>query len=425
MSDSPTRSPGNSNSAKNTEATRRGRRRWLPWTLGGALLALVVAGLWPKPLPVELATVARGDVMVTVNEEGMTRVQHRYVVSSPVAGELQRIEWKAGAPVVAGQTVLARLTTSGADLLDARGLAQAEARVRAAAANREAAVAQAASARAAAELAKSDLARFQALAERKAISTQELETATMREAATAQELRAAEFGAQVAGFEWEQARAALLRGQPETAAGAAEKPLEILSPVSGHVLRVMQESARVVPAGLALLEVGDEMDIELRIEVLSRDGVAIRPGARVIVEQWGGDHPLEARVRLVEPSAFTKISALGVEEQRVYVIADLVDPVAKRPTLGDNYRIEGRVVVWEGKNVLHVPTGALFQRGGEWQIFVLRGARVERRTVQVGRSNGLETEVVAGLAEGESVVVYPGDKIDDGVRVRELTVGVR
>lgn len=384
--------------------------------------------------------VTRGDVLVTVNEEGMTRVKNRYVVSSPVAGQLQRIPWKAGAPVEAGKTVLANLVTGGADLLDVRGRMQAEARIKGAEAGRELAGAQVARAGAAHELAESDLKRFRVLADRQVISAQELEAAAMRETAAAQELRAAEFGAQVAEFELQQARAWLWRGtavpvsSAESTAGAnaaaetaaadsTETPLEIVSPVNGHVLRVMQESARMVTGGMPLLEVGDETDLELRIEVLSRDGVAIRPGARVIVEQWGGAKPLEARVRLVEPSAFTKISALGVEEQRVYVVADLVDPLAQRPTLGDNYRIEGRVVVWEGRDVLHVPAGALFQQGTGWQTFVVDGNRVRRRSVTIGRSNGVETEILAGLKEGERVVVYPGDKIDDGVRVRELSVG--
>ncbi len=439
MSNSPALSVGGNSKRNVGENSRRGRRRWLSWTIGALLVAAVAAGLWPKPLPVEVAVVGRGDVLVTVNEEGMTRVKNRYVVSSPVAGQLERIDWKPGAVVEANQTVLARLTTSGADLLDARGLAQAKARVRAAEANREAAGAQAERARAAHELARNDLTRFRALAERGAISSQELENAAMRETTTAQEARAAEFGARVAEFELQQARAFLLRGQPrvEGAEGAdqtdagggprggGESPLQVVSPVSGHVLRVFQESARVVPGGLPLVEVGDETDLELRIEVLSRDGVAIRPGARVIVEQWGGERPLEARVRLVEPSAFTKISALGVEEQRVYVIADLVDPVETRPTLGDNYRIEARVVVWEGKGVLRVPAGALFQRGGTWETFVVEGGRVKRRDVKPGRTNGLETEILAGLREGERVVVYPGDKIETGVRVRELKVDSR
>ena len=421
MTEKPSSSAGSA-PGKNRNGGNRGRR-YLPWI--GAVLgaALVVAGLWPKPLPVEVATVSRGDVLVTVNEEGMTRVKNRYVISSPVAGQLQRIDWKAGAIVKAGETVLATLETSGADLLDVRGQAQAEARVRAAESNRARAQAQLEQAKAGATLASSDLKRFQGLAERGAISQQDLESATMRDSMTTQQMRAAEFGEQVSNFELEQARALLLRGQP--GGNIDQAPLVITSPVSGRALRVFQESSRLVPGGLPLLEVGDPTDLELRIEVLSRDGVAILPGARVIVEQWGGVAPLEARVRLVEPSAFTKISALGVEEQRVYVVADFVSPVEQRPTLGDNYRIEARVVVWEGRNVLRVPAGALFQRGGKWQTFLVVGGKTTVRMVKTGRTNGLETEVVDGLREGDRVVVYPGDKVAEGSRVREISVVAR
>lgn len=393
------------------------------------LVALIVVGLWPKAQPVEVATVTRGDLLVTVNEEGMTRVKNRYVISSPVAGQLQRIDWKAGAEVIAGETVLAVLETSGADFLDARSVAQAEARVGASEAAREAAAAQRERAAAEAKLAAMDFERLTQLRGQDAISAQEFEAAEMRATAAEQQERAARFSLQVATFELEQARAVLLRGRPDEGVAqesrGAMEPLIVTSPVSGRVLRVFQESSRVVPAGMALLEVGDPTDLELRIELLSRDGVAVQPGARVIVEQWGGMEPLEARVRLVEPSAFTKISALGVEEQRVYVIADLVNPVEERPTLGDNYRIEGHVVVWEGRDVLKAPAGALFQRGQTWQTFVVSGGRVALREVEVGRTNGRETAILGGLNEGERVVVYPGDAIADGVRVREVEVGGR
>lgn len=178
----------------------------------------------------------------------------------------------------------------------------------------------------------------------------------------------------------------------------------------------------MVPSGFPLLEVGDPTDLEVRIEVLSRNGVRIAPGARVLLEHWGGERPLEARVRLVEPAAFTKVSALGVEEQRVYVIADFVDPVEARPTLGDGYRVEARIVTWEGSNVLRVPAGALFQREGVWQTFVFEGGRAQLRTVTPGRSNGIETEIVDGVSEGEAVIVYPGDRVEDGSRVRVIVV---
>ena len=405
-------------SSPSPAANRHPRRRLLPWLAGAGLLALVIVGLWPKPVPVEVATVARGDVLVTVNEEGMTRVKHRYVISSPVAGQLQRIDWKAGAIVEAGKTPLAVLESSGADFLDARGLAQAEARVKAAEAARAAAQAQFDRSAAAARLATADFERLRRLRDEQAISMQEFDAAEMRAIVAQQDERSARFAAQVSEYELQQARALLTRGQT----GTSEEPLVVTSPVDGRILRVLQESGRVVPAGFPLMEVGDATDLELRIEVLSRDGVAIRPGARVLVEQWGGAEPLQARVRLVEPSAFTKISALGVEEQRVYVIADFVDPIEKRPTLGDSYRIEGRIVVWEGRDVLRAPAGAFFQRGEEWQTFVLRGGRAELVSVRVGRTNGFFTEVTGGLKEGDRVIVYPGDRVRDGVRVREQAI---
>jgi HlyD family secretion protein len=184
----------------------------------------------------------------------------------------------------------------------------------------------------------------------------------------------------------------------------------------------MQESERLVPAGFALLEVGDPTDLEARIEVLSRDGVAIQPGARVQLEQWGGPVALNARVRVVEPSAFTKVSALGVEEQRVYVIVDFTDPLEVRRSLGDNYRVEARIETWSGQNILKVPAGALFQRGAQWQTYVVEGKRAVLRTVRVGRSSGRETEILEGLTEGQNVVIYPGDQIADGSRINSIVV---
>ncbi len=393
-------------------------RRRLPWVGAVALVALIVIGLWPEPVPVEVAPVRRGPLVVTVDEEGMTRVKNRYVITAPVAGQLRRIDWKAGAEVEAGLTVLAVIEAGGADFLDARLQAQAEARVKAAAAAREAALAQRARTDSAARLAAAENARARGLREERVISAQEADLARTREETAAAELRAADFAAQVAAFELQQAEALLSRGL----AGGGAEPLVLTSPVSGRILRVMQESARMVAGGFPLLEVGDPADLEVRIEVLSRDGVAIQPGARVMLEQWGGSEPLAARVRLVEPSAFTKISALGVEEQRVYVIADFTDSAGKRPTLGDSYRVEARIVTWESASALQAPAGALFRRGGEWRTFVAEGGRAVLRTVQPGRSNGVQTEITSGLREGEQVIVYPGDKVGPGARVRPLAV---
>jgi HlyD family secretion protein len=390
------------------------------------LVALIVVGLWPRPIPVESGMVVRGPLVVTVDEQGMTREKNRYVVSTPVAGQLRRIDWKAGAAVEAGKTVLAVLESTGADFLDARSLAQAEARVRAAEASREAAGAQRDRATAAARLAAAEFERTKQLRAQSVASAQEFDLAQMRADTAAQDARAAEFALKVADFELQQARAALTRGKaPEPGTNAALPPLVITSPVDGRILRVFQESARVVPAGFPLMEIGDPTDLEVRIEVLSRDGVAIRPGARVMLEQWGGDAPLNARVRLVEPSAFTKISALGVEEQRVYVVADFTDPIEQRATLGDSYRVEARIVTWEKPDALHAPAGALFQRAGAWQTFVIDGGRARLQTIKVGHTNGVETEVLDGLKEGDRLVVYPGDKVFDGTRVTPLVIDVR
>ena len=412
-------------------------RRRLPLVGAVLMVVLIVAGLWPRAVPVEAAVVSRGPLVVTVDEEGMTHVKNRYVVAAPVAGQLRRIDWKAGASVEAGKTVLAVLETGGADFLDARSQAQAEARMRATAAAREAALAQRERAAAAARMFTADFSRLKGLFEKKVLSQQEFDTAQMHADTAAQDARAAEFSLKVADFELEQARALLVRGKAHAADptgspqagsrqdGGGAEPLVITSPVSGKILRVFQESERMVPAGFSLVEVGDPVDLEVRIEVLSRDGVAIQPGARVMLERWGGPEPLRARVRLVEPSAFTKISALGVEEQRVYVVADFVDPVEKRPTLGDSYRVEARVVTWENSNTLRAPAGALFQRGGGWQSFVIDGGRAQLRSVKVGRSNGVETEIVSGLSDGDRVVVYPGDKVIEGARVTPLELGGR
>lgn len=407
--------------AQDSGKSTRGRRwtsAW-PW-LGGIILALlIVIGLWPKAQPVELAAASHGPLRVTVNEEGMTRLKYRYTVSSPVAGLLRRIDLKPGTPIEAGETVLAVLDTRGADLLDARARAQAEAQVQAARAALEQVSAQHQSAAAAAGLAHKDFERALKLYATGAVSRQEFDAAELDNTRAAQSERAAGFALQVVRYELQQAQALLNRGASD--APAAE-PLSITTPVSGKILKVFQESERVVAAGLPLLEVGDPTDIEARIEVLSRDAVAINPGAEVTLHKWGGQQALRGTVRVVEPAAFTKISALGVEEQRVYVIVDLSDPIPSRTTLGDSYRVEADIVVWAGDSVLKVPAGALFQRGHAWQTYVIEGGRARLRAVEVGHGNGLETEILSGLAPDEQVIVYPGDRIEDGVRVRAMSV---
>jgi HlyD family secretion protein len=410
----PAETPFDPTAGDNHQRRRKGWR----WIAGVLLVALIVAGMWPAALPVETAKVTRGDLIASVNEEGVTQVRHRYIVSSPAAGQLRRIDLKPGATVIAGETVLAVLEPAGGDILDRRSRAQAEARVRATRSQVDQAEAQRARAAAALNLAQSKATRQRSLAKQQLVSQQGLDIAINQEATAAQEDRASTFALQVARYELEQAQAVLDRG--DASGDTADALMEIKSPVSGRVLRVMQESSRVVTSGMPILEVGDSTDLEVRVEVLSRDGVAIEPGARVWLEQWGGDFDLEARVRWVEPAAFTKVSALGVEEQRVNVLADLTTPPDQRANLGDGYRVEARIEKARRDNVIQVPAGALFQDEQTWSTFVLNGTTVEKRTVQPGLSNGLQTEILAGLESNDTVVLYPGDRIEDGSRVAPL-----
>ena len=388
---------------------RRPKRRWLPWVGALVVLGLIAAGLAPRALLVETATVTSGPLRATVNEEGKTRIKQRYVISSPVAGQLRRIPFKAGDEVKKDETILAVIDPPAPTILDARSRAAAEARRDAASALVERAVAQQ-------RLAASELERTKKLSAEKTISAQELEVAEFRETAAAKEKSAAESSLRQAEAE--------LAEFATTAPGSANprRPVEVKAPNSGRVLRVFEESTRSVAVGTPLVEIGDPGDLEVVVEALSRDGAAIGPGSRVILEQWGGGAPLEARVRLVEPAAFTKISALGVEEQRVNVVADILAPLEARKSLGDNFRVEARIVIWENQETLKVPSGALFRRGSEWAAFLVTGGRAQFRAVKVGQTSGTETQVLEGLKKGDEVIVYPGDRIKEGQRVQKVKI---
>lgn len=399
---------------------RRPARAWrkrLPYFLGALLLAAILAGLWPKPIPVETAAVARGPLTVTVWEEGQTRIRHRYVIHAPVAGFLNRVELRAGAPIQAGQTVLATLEAEPSGFLTPRARAQAEARVHAAEAAKLFRQAELDRAKAALDLARKEFARADALREAGTISTQEWDAAENRVQVLTRELRAGEFALRVAEFEIAQARAALLEAHRPAADASA--PLRILAPVDGYVLKVYEENARVVTAGAPLLEVGDPRNLEAEIELLSSDAVGVEPGAEVSLEGWGGENPLRGRVSVVERAAFTEISALGVEEQRVKVRVDFLDPMPAGRELGDRYRVEARIVTWHGDRVLQVPAGALFRRGNDWMVFRLEQGRARPRKVEIAHHNGLSAEVRSGLAEGDRVIVYPPDGVTEGTSVTE------
>jgi HlyD family secretion protein len=380
-------------------------RRALLWGGAGVVAAGFLAYTFrPTPIPVEVTAVSRGPLRVTIDEEGRTRVRDRYVVVAPAAGRVARIALDEGAPVTRG-LVVARLSAAP---LDPRSREQALARVRGAEDAERAAAAAVSEARAALEQAARSRARAESLFAKHLLSLEQREMAALAETTAVRRFEAADFTAQAAAHDVEQARAVVAGAA--TGGGAT---LALVSPARGRVLRIPEKSERVVLAGTPLLELGDPTRLEIVVDLLSEDAVKVRPGDRVMVSGWGGDRPLEAHVRVVEPSGFTKVSALGVEEQRVNVIADLDETP---PQLGDGYRVETQVVLWEG-TALKVPSSALFQDGDQWRVFLVRDGRARSGVVQVGHRNPFEVEITSGLAAGDLVIRHPTDKLADGVRV--------
>ncbi len=399
---------------------RRGKRV-VAWVAGLLAVALVVWAFRPEPVAVETARVVRGPLEVTVEGEGRTRVRDRYVVSAPVSGLVPRIALKAGDPVERGQ-VLTVVEPAVPPLLDARSREEQLARIRAAEATRDRAQARAALAETALRYAERELARRRPLAAEGLIPATELDAAEVEAASRGRELEAARSEARTARFDLERERASLAwagaAGAKAGAAAPARGRVQVRSPVGGRVLRVVQESAAVVPTGAPLVEVGDPDDLEVVVDLLSADAVAVPPRAEARIEGWGGGAPLPARVRLVEPAGFTKVSALGVEEQRVNVVLDFAGPEMERAALGDGFRVDVRITVWRAAGVLQVPLGAIFRAGDRWATFVVEGGRARRRLLEIGHRGEHAVEVLAGLAEHEPVILHPSDRVDEGTRVR-------
>ncbi len=381
--------------------------------------ALVVVGLLvlsvrPRPQLVDVGVVHRGPLRVTVDEDGTVRVRERHGVSSPLAGTLSRPELKAGDAVQA-DTVLARLVPVAPPLLDARTRAEVEARARSATDALRQAEASLARARSALELAEHEVERARSLGKAGSISREALDRAEFTASTRSREVEMAARAADVERHDLEVARAALLQTRGE--GPATQQEWKVTSPVRGVVLRVLQESEGVVQPGTPLFELGDLDALEVVADLLTTDAVAVRPGQEVLIERWGGDRTLHARVRRVEPSAFTKVSALGVEEQRVNVLADLTDAAEARVGLGDRYRVQVRVVTVDLPDVLLVSTGAAFRQGTGWAVFTVDEGRAHLRRVELGRRNDTDAEVLSGLTAGQLVALYPGEALRDGTRV--------
>ncbi|MFP1644953.1 efflux RND transporter periplasmic adaptor subunit [Pontitalea aquivivens] len=382
------------------------------------LAGLAVWALWPKPEPVDLAAVTLAPMEVTVEAEGVTRVRDPYLVTAPLTGAALRMPVQVGDPVTRGQTVVAVIRPAEPAFLDARARAAAEAAVTEAQAALRLAEVNLSHAQADLDYAEAELRRNLALSERGIIASRTLEAAAQARDTAAAALQAARS-------ELDLNRATLARMQAQLVAPAPAGPdagpgdccVQISAPHSGRVLTVADPSARLVQAGEPLLTIGDLQDLEIEVDLLSADAVKVAPGALAHIERWGGPDPLQAQVRRIEPAAFTRVSALGIEEQRVRLKLDILSPPEARAGLGDGYRVFVRVVIWSSPQALQVPQGALFRHEGGWAVFRETNGRAALVPVTIGQIQADRAEVLSGLSEGDRVVAYPGNRITDGARI--------
>lgn len=380
------------------------------------MVALIAVAFAPGPVIVDTRLVNTGPFAKTIEEEGKTRVTDRFIISSPVDGFARRIELNIGDTVDKSQTV-ASLEPLRSRVLDPRSQAEAKARIAIAKSALLVTGENTRAAKADAELAASELKRLTTLYRNKTISLGAFQQAQANARRTAAHLKSSEFAVEVAAFELEAAETALRYSAAGNGDIATEK-VAIVTSVPGQVLKVYHKSEGVVKAGEPLMEIGDPGSLEVEVDVLSQDAVKLKPGTRVNFRRWGGDKVLQGRVRVVEPVGFTKVSALGVEEQRVLVIIDITSPITDWQRLGDGYRVEASFVLWENDRVLQIPTSALFRFEEQWAVFVLKKNKAKLRFVSLGHRSGLAAEVLSGLQEQEVIITHPDDSIHDGKRVR-------
>ena len=382
------------------------------------LVAVVIVGFLAfttKPIEVETALVTESDLRITVQEDGKTRIREKYVVSTPVSGRLSRIELRPGDEICGEGQLIAVIMPAEPAMLDARAKAQARSRVEqaTAAVNRSAAAAK--QVQVDLELAKSKFERAKKLVQSNSISRDEYDVARSDYLSLSQSTRTTAFDQEIAKYELKTAKAALLQFSDDE--NVAALPFEVYAPVCGKVLQVFQESATVVNVGMPLVELGDPRNLEMEIDVLSTDAVQIRSGSRLLVNHWGGKRPLTGIVRVVEPAAFTKISSLGVEEQRVNVIADFDESNEGLDSLGDGFRIEAEITVKEITGVLQVPNSSLFRHQRKWHVFAVEAGCAVMKPVVIGAQNETNTEIKTGLSQGDEVILYPSDMISDQAKV--------
>ena len=392
-------------------------KRIVMWAaIVGIIVTALALSFTPRPVMVDLVEVEPGPLVVTLDEEGETRVHDVYTLSAPVAGRVQRIDRHVGDPVTANETVLAQIEPGDPSFLDPRSEAQARAAIQAAAAARDLAAAAVKDAEAHYEFARAEYARMQELIVEGSVSKRDLDTAERDFKARRAGLDTARAALQVRSYELELARAQLVSPLQTQESRENCDCIPITAPVSGRVLQISDRSERVVREGDMLMQIGDPNDLEIVVDYLSMDAVKIQAGQRVIIDNWGGAGPLEGRVRLIEPFGFLKVSALGIEEQRVNVIIDFASDEGWE-RLGHGYQVESRVVLWDVDDILTVPLTALFRDGENWALFVEQDGRARLRHVKAGQRNGIIAEISDGLKAGERVVVHPSDRVADGVRI--------
>lgn len=400
----------------------RKRRVWIIRGAAAAVLAIaLIYAFLPRPIPVDMATVSRGALEVSVRDDGYTRVREVYRVSAPLTGRVLRFTGEVGDQVTAGESVLASILPSDPAMLDVRTRTELEAAVRAAEANLSLAQASVASAEAAVEYARTDFQRTQELTRRGAVSEAALDRARLELRTQQAALAQAQAALDVRGHELETARAALI-GPGDEGGGddaASDCCVALRAPVSGRILQIYHESESVVAAGTPLVEIGDPHDLEIVADLLSTDAVQVNTGDPVVIERWGGEGNLNGTVDRVEPYGFTKVSSLGIEEQRVNVIIRLTDAPEMWDRLGHGYRVEARVILWQGEDVLQVPLSALFSHGDGRAVFVVHGGRARLAPVDIGHRNSESVEIMSGLEVGDRVIVHPSDRVTAGVLVSE------
>ncbi len=395
--------------------------------LAGLAAAGIFLGFRPQPVAVEAGQATLGPLRVTVEEEGKTRLRSRYVISSPVAGYTPRLAWKAGDVVRAGQLITA-LEPPAPVILDARTRDQGDARVKTAEAGLVVAEARVRGLEEQAKVARADLDywrrqrdRDETLRKSGDVAAEKLERDQAELRRVEASISAADRAIVTSRAEVESARAEVTAARSalrQTVAGSGTgERIPVIAPAGGRVIRVIRESEGPVTPGEPLLEVGNANALEVVVELLSADAVKVQPGTRVILTRWGGEAPLEARVRVIEPGGFTKVSALGVEEQRVRVVADLISPETAWKQLGDGYRVEAAFVLWESSSVLQIPANALFRYQDRWAVFAVEGGVARRRPVELGHRTALAAEITGGLKQGEFVVSHPDETVADGKQV--------